>query len=68
MFVYQLTFNMLELKKDKGTEYIISYKSKGVYNSKFIALHQAFLPKVKYFRNNIKIGIQFNSTIILNIY
>ena len=51
---------MLELKKDKGTEYIISCKSKGVYNSKLIALHRAYLPKVKYFRN--KTGIQFNST------
>ena len=32
MFVYQPTFNVLELKKDKGTEYIIGWKSKGVYN------------------------------------
>ena len=60
MFVYQPTFNMLELKIDKDTEYVISWKSKGMYNSKLIALHGTFLPNVKYFRN--KIGIQFNST------
>ena len=60
MFIYQPTFNVLELKEDKGTEYIIGWKSKGVYNSKFIALHVDFLPNVKYFRN--KIGIQLNST------
>ena len=34
MFVYQPTFNVLELKIDKDTEYIIGWKSKGVYNSK----------------------------------
>ena len=60
MFVYQLTFNVLELKNDKGTKYIISCKSIGIYNSKVIALHGAFLPNMKYFRN--KIGIHFNST------
>ena len=63
MFVYQPTFNVLELKEDKDTEYIIGWKSKGVYISKLIALHGAFLPNVKYFRN--KIGIQFNSTLLV---
>ena len=46
-FVYQLTFNALELKKDKGTEYVNGLKSKGVYNSKFTPLHGAFLPNIK---------------------
>ena len=36
MFAYQPTFNVLELKIDKGTEYIIGWKSKGVYNSKLV--------------------------------
>ena len=49
MFVYQPTFHVLELKNDKGTEYIKSWKSKGIYNSKLIALHSALLPNVKYF-------------------
>ena len=59
LFVYQSTFNVLELKNDKGRKYIISWKSKGLYNSKLIALHGAFLSNVKYFRN--KIEIQFNN-------
>ena len=48
-------FNVLELKNGKCTEYIINWKSKGLYNSKLITLHVAFLPNVKYFSN--KIGI-----------
>ena len=60
MFVYQSTFNTLELKIDKGTVYVIGWKSKGVCNSKFVALHGAFLPNMKYFTREI--GIQFNNT------
>ena len=60
MFVHQPTFNVLELKTDKYTEYILGWKSKGLYNSKPIAWHTAFLPNVNYFGN--KIGIQFNNT------
>ena len=59
MFACQPTFNVLELKNDKPTEYIISWKLKRLYKSKLIALHGAFLPNIKYFKN--KIGIQFNS-------
>ena len=60
MFVYQPTFNVLKLKIDKGKEYITGWKSKGLYKSKPIALHDPFLPNVKYFGN--KIGMQFNNT------
>ena len=59
-FVYQSKISMLELKKEKGTEYITGCKSKGVYNSKLKASHGAFLTNVRYFGN--KTGIQFNST------
>ena len=59
MFVYQPTFNVLGLK-NKSTEYIISWKSKGAYNSKRKALHGDFLHNLKYFWN--KIRIQFNNT------
>ena len=38
MFLYQPTFNMLQLKRDTGTEYVIVWKSKGVYSSKIIPL------------------------------
>ena len=30
MFVYEAIFNVLEIKEDKGTDYIIGWKSKGV--------------------------------------
>ena len=59
MFVYKSTLNMLELKIDKGTDYIISWKSKGLYNSKLIALHGVFLPNIKHF--GVKIGRQLNN-------
>ena len=49
IFVYQTIINVLELKKGKSAEYIISWKSKGVYNFELIALHGAFLPNVKFF-------------------
>ena len=42
MLVYQPTFNKLDLTKCKSTEHIFCWKSKGVYNSKLIALHDAF--------------------------
>ena len=31
MFLYQPIFNKLGLKKDKNTEYIIGWKSKGIF-------------------------------------
>ena len=36
MRVYQAKFNMLELKEKKDTEYVIGWKSKGLYTSKRI--------------------------------
>ena len=40
-FVYQPTVDTLELKKDKGTDYVLSWKSNGVYNSKHKSLYTA---------------------------
>ena len=42
-FVYQPTLDALELKKDKITDYVISWKSKVVFNSKLKPLYAAFL-------------------------
>ena len=39
---------MLQLKIDKGAEYVIGWKGKGLYNAKIIALHGVFLPNVKF--------------------
>ena len=46
-FVYEPTLDTLELKKDKGTDYILSSKSNGVYNSKLKPLYTAFLFSMK---------------------
>ena len=54
------TYNTLELNKDKSTGYVIGWKWKGLFKSKFLPLHGALLPNVKYF--GYKIRIQFNDT------
>ena len=46
-FVYEPTLDTLELKKDKGTDYILSLKSNGVYNSKLKPLYTDFLFSIK---------------------
>ena len=47
---------MLELKKDKGTDYVTAWKSKGLSESNLLPLHGAFLPNIKYF--GYKIGMR----------
>ena len=46
-FVYQPILHTLELKKDKGTDYVLSCKSNGGYNSKLKLLYTAFLHSIK---------------------
>ena len=58
MFVYQRTFDTLELKKDKGTDYVLSWKSNGVYNSKLKPLYTAFSHSIKI--SGYKMGIKFD--------
>ena len=55
MFVHQATFNTLELKKDKGTDYVLSWKWKGVYTSKLKPLYSEFLHSIKLSGHKIKI-------------
>ena len=40
--VYQPTLRTLELKKDKGTDYVLSWKSDEVYNSELKRLYAVF--------------------------
>ena len=47
MFAYQPTFNMLQLKTDKGTEYITGWKSKGFFEWKLFLSLGAFMPNAK---------------------
>ena len=56
--VYQPTLGTLELKKYKGTDYVLSWKSKGVYNSKLKSLRTAFLYRIKL--SEYKMGIKFH--------
>ena len=59
IFVYQLALNTLELKEDKGTEYVIGWKSERVYNSRLTSLYTAFL-------HNIKLsGKKFNKSVLV---
>ena len=57
-FVYQPTLNTLELKKDKGTAYVLSWKSKGVFSSKLKPLYSSFLNSIKL--SEYRIGIKFD--------
>ena len=43
MFAYQSTLNTLELKKDKGKDYVLSWKPKGVHTSKLKPLYTVLL-------------------------
>ena len=57
-FIYQPGIDTLELNKDIGTEYVPSWKSKGVYNSKFKTLYTSFLHSIKL--SVYKMGIKYD--------
>ena len=59
MFVYQPTYNVIKYL-NTSTEYITSWRSKGVYNAKLIPIKNHSLPNIKYF--NKKIALQFDYT------
>ena len=46
-FVYQPVLDTLELKKGKGTDYVLNWKSKEVFNSKLKPLYTEFLHSIK---------------------
>ena len=58
MFVYQQILGTLELKKDKKADNVLSWKSKGVFNSTFKPLYTAFLHSIKL--SEYKMGITFD--------
>ena len=47
--VCQPTLGTSELKKDKATDYVRSWKSDRVYNYKLKPLYTAFLHSIKFF-------------------
>ena len=46
-YVYQSKLDTFELKKDKGTGYVLNWGSKGAYNSKLNPLYNTFLYSIK---------------------
>ena len=61
-FVYQPTLDNLETKKDKVTDYVLSWKSKGVVNSKLKPSYTAFLHGKKI--SGYKIEIKFDKDLL----
>ena len=55
-FVYQPALDTLELKK--GTDYVLSWNSNGVFNSKLKPLYTTFLNSIK--RSGYRVGIKFD--------
>ena len=47
MFVYQPTLNTLQIKYEKTTGNVISWKSKGVYTTHLKSLHGVFFASIK---------------------
>ena len=47
-FVFQPTLDTLELKKDKGTDHVLSWESKGACDSKLKSLYTAFLHSITF--------------------
>ena len=62
MFAQQPTLDTLELKKDKGTDYVLSRKSKGVFSCKLKPLCTAFLYSIK--TSEYRIGIKFDKDLL----
>ena len=62
-FVCQPTLGALEVKKDKGTDYILSSKSKGGFNSKLNPPRAAFLNSIKL--SGYRIGIKFDKDLLV---
>ena len=59
MFVYQLDNTWyVGVKKDKRIDYVLSWKSKGVYISKLKPIYTTFLHSVKL--SGYKVGIKFD--------
>ena len=53
-----MTLDTLELKEDKGTNYVLSCKSNGVFNSKLRSLWTTSLNSIKL--SEYRIGIKFD--------
>ena len=59
----QPTLYILEFKKDKSTDYVLSWRSKGVYISKLKPLYTAFLHSINL--SGYRIGIKIDKDHLL---
>ena len=66
MFVYQPTLSMLELKEDNNIEYIITWKSKGLFKSNLKPLLNLLQPTIKQFGYKVAIPLVNNSLTVEN--
>ena len=57
-FVDQLILHALKLKKVKVTDYILSWKSKGLFNSKLKPLYTAFLNNINLSEYRIRMKLK----------
>ena len=57
-FVYQPALDSLELKKVKGTDYVLSWKSSGLFNYKLEPSYTVFLKSIKI--SEYRTGIKFD--------
>ena len=62
MFVYEVTFSMVDFKQVNGEYNVSTWKSKVIYNSGLKSLHN-FSSIIKYFGR--KIGLQFNNSVLV---
>ena len=54
----------MELKKDKGTAYVLSWKSKEEYNSKLNLLYTVFLHTIKLSGYKIEIKLDKDALVV----
>ena len=62
MFVYQPKLNTLELREDKGTYYILSWKSKVVSTFKLKPLHTVLLQGIRL--SGYRMGTKFDKAFL----
>ena len=76
IFLYQPKIDILEVRKDKGNDYVLRWKSKGAFNSELKSLHIAFLNSIKLSKYRIGIFDKYHLTVernsclrkIVNVY
>ena len=68
MFVYQPTLDTLELQKEKGNGYVLSWKSKGLYPFELEPLYTAFLHSLKFDKKPLAVVQNSYVTKIVNSY